>query len=105
MLAILGATRAFVALSQREGWPVESPTDCTAVLDGMLASIINPDKYDPPEYSSIQFTVTGPIQEIAISNGWHDVYLRLAEEYDKLEKKLKLFQPGKLDGKRQNLKG
>ena len=42
-----------------------------------------------PEYWSILFAPTGPIQEIAISNGWHDPYMKLAEEFDKLAHLLK----------------
>ena len=92
LLAVLGATRAFVTMSTREGWPDEKPDECTEVLDKMMAHIINPEKNQNPEYCSIQFLPTGPIQEIAISNGWHDQYMDLSTQYDKLEKKLKLFK-------------
>jgi hypothetical protein len=95
MLAILGATRALVAQSPHEGWPDEAPPECVAVLDGMMASLINPKKYSPPDYACIQFAPTGPIQEIAMSNGWHDAYMTLSTEYDRLEKKLGLFPAGK----------
>ena len=91
MLAVLGATRALVAQSPHEGWPDESPNECTAVLDQMMAHIITPEKASPPEFACIQFAPTGPIQEIAISNGWHDAYITLSNHYDRLEKKLKLF--------------
>ncbi len=91
MLAVLGATRALAAQSPHEGWPDELPTDCVAILDQMMAHIINPSQNNPPEYAGIQFAPTGPIQEIAISNGWHDAYMNLSTEYDRLEKKLKLF--------------
>lgn len=92
MLAILGATRALVAQSIKEGWSDESTSECVQVLDGMMASIIDPTKNCPPEFSCIQFAPTGPIQEIAMANGWHDTYMNLSAEYDRLEEELKLFQ-------------
>jgi hypothetical protein len=91
MLAVLGATRALVAQSLRAGWPDEQPVECAAVLDQMIAHIVNPDGCDVPKYATTQFAPTGPIQEIAISNGWHDVYMKLAAAYDALEDSKHLF--------------
>ena len=31
----------------------------------------------------MQFAPTGPLQEISISNGWSEMFLKLAEQYDK----------------------
>ena len=93
LAAILGATRAFVSQSTREGWPAESPVECSLVLDGMIATCISRGQTPPPEYSSIQFAPTGPIQEIAMVNGWHDEYMDLAEEYDRLASSLGYFEP------------
>ena len=92
MLAVLGATRAFVSMSSRDGWPDESPNECAEVLDKIMAHIIDPDKNPLPNAGSIQFAPTGPIQEIAISNGWDDEYMELSTQYDKLETKLKLYK-------------
>ena len=92
MISILGATRAFVSMSPRDGWPDESPSECSEVLDKMMAHVINPDKNPVPKYGSIQLLPTGPIQEISISNGWADEYLELSSQYDKLAKKLNLFK-------------
>jgi len=94
MLAVLGATRALVAKSLHEGWPDEDPSECISVLDGMMASCINPKENNLPKNASIQFAPTGPIQEIAISNGWHDAYMNLSTEFDILEIKLRLFCSG-----------
>jgi len=91
MLAVLGATRALVVQSGYEGWPDRQPDKCGVVLDQMMAHIINPKKNVCPKYASIQFMPTGPIQEIAISNGWHDSYMELSTEYDALETELKMF--------------
>jgi hypothetical protein len=91
MLAVLGATRALVVQSEREGWPAEKSAECGVVLDQMMSHVINPKKNVCPKYASIQFAPTGPIQEIAISNGWHDSYMELSAEYDELKKVLNIF--------------
>ena len=93
MLAVLGATKALVVQSEHEGWPDEKPDECAMVLDQMMAHIINPAKNASPQYAGIQYAPTGPIQEIAISNGWHDSYMELSAEYDELEQQLKVFRP------------
>jgi len=94
MLAVLGATRALVAQSREDGWPDEEPGECTELLDKMIAHVITPDSGAPPQFSCIQFAPTGPIQEIAMSNGWHDAYIELASEFDRLEGELGLFPAG-----------
>lgn len=91
MLSVLGATRALVANSRREGWPDEAPDDCVVVLDQLMASIILPGEAAVPEFAAIYFLPTGPIQEIAISNGWHDAYMDLSSEYDDIEREFRLF--------------
>jgi hypothetical protein len=93
MLAVLGATRALVVQSELEGWTAES-AECGVVLDQMMSHIINPKKNVCPKYANIQFAPRGPIQEIAISNGWHDSYMELSTEYDELEKELNIFITG-----------
>lgn len=93
MLSVLGATRALIASSPRKGWPDEAPDECVEALDRMMASIIHPEEEAIPEFAEIFFSPTGPIQEIAISNGWHEAYMLLSREYDALEGKLNQFTP------------
>jgi hypothetical protein len=95
MLAVLGAARALVVQSKSDGWPDETPSECATVLDQMMAHAIDPEGNPCPPYAGIQFAPTGPIQEIAISNGWHDSYMELSEAYDGLVKELGLFEPKK----------
>jgi hypothetical protein len=91
MLTTLGATRAMVANSTHEGWSGESPDECTQVLDSMMAFLIDPDRNECPKLASIQFLPTGPLQEIAMANGWDEGYLALAERFDQLEAELSTF--------------
>jgi hypothetical protein len=37
----------------------------------------------------VEFAPTSTIQEIAMSNGWHDEYLKLSTKFDKEIEKLK----------------
>ena len=43
-----------------------------------------------PERTSISvlFAPTGPIQEVSVSSGWGDTFLRVAECYDRAERRL-----------------
>lgn len=91
MLATLGAARALLINSEKEGWPDESPSEAAATLDAMMAHLIAPDRVACPRFASIQFAPTGPLQEVAISNGWHDAYMALAEEFDHLQQELGVF--------------
>jgi len=91
MLATLGAVRALLIHSKREGWPLEDPSETAATLDAMMAHLIDPDRCACPEFSSVQFMPTGPVQEIAKANGWHDAYLTLSEEFDRVERDLGAF--------------
>lgn len=46
-------------------------------------------KQIPPRLNvSILFAPTGPLQEVSISSGWSDTYLKLAERFDKVEKQI-----------------
>jgi hypothetical protein len=91
MLAVLGATRALVAQSPRLGWEDVAPAECVAILDQMMAHLSKPAENAVPKYASILFAPTGPIQDIAISDGWHEAYMSLSEEYDRLDRELNLF--------------
>ena len=37
---------------------------------------------------SVLFAPTGPMQEVSISSGWSDIFLKVAELYDYAEKRL-----------------
>jgi len=44
-------------------------------------------KGEIPEASSVKtlFAPTGPLQEVSLSSGWGDVFIRLAGKYDEVE--------------------
>jgi hypothetical protein len=37
---------------------------------------------------SVLFTVTGPIQEVSLSSGWAETFLKVAERFDRAEQQL-----------------
>lgn len=43
-----------------------------------------------PERSSVSvlFAPTGPIQEVSVSSGWGEAFLKVAERYDRAEQRL-----------------
>ncbi len=85
LLAILSSTKDLLLDSKKDGWPDVSPAETILEIDELIAHISNPDENILPKDARLLCMVTGPLQEIAISNGWHDNYLSLAQKYDKLE--------------------
>jgi len=92
MILVLTAAMKLTASSKNHGWPDEDPLEAVDVLDRMIAHL--QDRLSPPPpYACIQFVPTGPLQEIAMANGWHDEYMALADQFDDLERRLKRFRP------------
>ena len=91
MMSLLKETLELVRNSPHEGWPDEQPAECADVLRNMIAFLEDPPTHACPEYGMIQFAPTGPIQEIAIANGWHDRYMELAEKFDRLQASRRFF--------------
>ncbi|MEH6631534.1 MAG: hypothetical protein V7776_11930 [Halopseudomonas aestusnigri] len=89
LITILATTKELLSRSTVQGWPDEDPIEITGLVNETISHVLKPEANPLPEYATILFIVTGPIQEIAISNGWHDAYLLLATEYDDLEYLLK----------------
>jgi hypothetical protein len=58
-----------------------------AEIEGILALV---EAGELPERSSVSvlFAPTGPIQEVSISSGWGEAFLKLAERYDRAEQRL-----------------
>ena len=85
LLSVLATTKELLLRSKNEGWPDENPNEAAQEIDKVISHIFEPKKNPLPQFALILYTPTGPIQEIAMSNGWHDAYLALSEEYDNLE--------------------
>jgi len=85
LLAILSTTKELLLRSPVDGWPDESPIEAAEDIDKMIAFLLEPDKTTLPRFATTFYAPTGPIQEIAMQNGWHNAYMALADEFDVLE--------------------
>jgi hypothetical protein len=58
-----------------------------AEIEGVLARI---EAGETPERSSVSvlFAPTGPIQEVSVSSGWGETFLKVAERYDRAEQRV-----------------
>ena len=88
LISVLATTNVFLLNSTEEGWSDEDPKETEVKVRGIIAHLF--DSSSPlPEYWNILFAPTGSIQEIAMSNGWHDTYMKLAADFDDLAYLLK----------------
>ncbi|WP_445362676.1 hypothetical protein ACJJIQ_18415 [Microbulbifer sp. ANSA003] len=53
-------------------------------LLNMVKSYALPEKVE----ASVLFAPTGPLQEVSLSSGWAEPFLKVAEKYDQVEKLL-----------------
>ena len=83
--SVLETTKELIHRSQHVGWPDEQPIDIANELEQVISALLDPKSVELPKFYRGLFAPTGPVQEIAISNEWHDAYLALSSEYDSLE--------------------
>jgi hypothetical protein len=81
MLLVLSTTKELLMRSTVNGWPDESPNEALDVINKMIDHLFDV-KLELPKYWDIQFSPTGPIQEIAMSNGWSNAYLTVSGMFD-----------------------
>jgi hypothetical protein len=83
LFPVLSSIKVLLELvSKNDGWSFESPEKTLEILNKAIAFYLDPELNDFPEKLSTQFGPTGPLQEISISNGWSEIYLKMAEQYD-----------------------
>ncbi|MCP4538604.1 MAG: hypothetical protein GY832_15835 [Chloroflexi bacterium] len=84
LFAVLSIVKVLLeTVSENEGWSFESPDESLEVINGAIAFFLKPSENKLDENISMQFAPTGPLQEISISNGWSELFLKLADEYDR----------------------
>lgn len=84
LIAILATTKFLLSRSDTEGWGFEEPREIEEQVNQILCFLLGDPNSHLPEHYKILFAPTGPVQEISIANGWSEVFLKLAEEYDEL---------------------
>jgi hypothetical protein len=86
LFAVLSSVKVLLEkLSQEDGFGLESSEESLKVINDAIAFFLEPKQNNFPETLSMYFAPTGPIQEISISNGWSEIYLKLSEQFDKYE--------------------
>jgi hypothetical protein len=83
LIAVLKDARALLAKPDNDySWSSwESEKDALEEIDGLISGLRNgpiPDLDDV----RVLFLPTGPIQEVSLSSGWGDEFLKLAERAD-----------------------
>ena len=68
--------------SRREG-----AEEATAEIKDLI-SLVKSDCLPERVNVSVLFAPTGPLQEVSLSSGWADPFLKLADKYDQVEKLL-----------------
>lgn len=77
----LVATIELTSRSQESDWSSTSPEMAVSELRSAVDRLFSRSETKASDINYL-FGPTGPLQEIAIANGWHDEYLVLAEEWD-----------------------
>ena len=85
LLSVLATTKELLLRSKNEGWADEKPDEMVLEINKIISHLIDPDHSNLPDIVKIVFGPTGPLQEIAMSNGWDDEYMALSAEFDDLE--------------------
>ncbi len=85
LMSVLATTKEYLARSELAGLPDEDPREAIEDLDELISHLLDPAANPAPEFYRVLFAPTGPIQEIAMANDWHDEYAALSAEYDGLE--------------------
>ncbi|WP_433222591.1 hypothetical protein ACQP00_23895 [Dactylosporangium sp. CS-047395] len=82
LLAVLADVRALLARPDNDfAWSSFADRDgALAELDALTARVRTTGEV--PSSLRILFAPTGPIQEVAISSGWGDAFLTLADRFD-----------------------
>ena len=87
---ILSTTKEFLVRSKEKGFTNESPENLIIIIDGMLNCLFD-EKLKIYEYWDCLYGPTGPLQETAIANGWHDAFIELATDFDVFGQVFKSF--------------
>lgn len=85
LISVLATTKELLIRSESSIWTNKSPPEAAQEIDKAISHLMNPEQNLCPMQVLILYAPTGSIQEIAISNGWHDAYMALAKEYDSLD--------------------
>ncbi|MFC9894300.1 hypothetical protein ACFVMC_11455 [Nocardia sp. NPDC127579] len=83
LLELLAETRRFMVLPGNDfAWSTWDDVDeALAEFDGLVREV---ERGGRPRMLRVLFLATGPLQELALSSGWGEEYLGLADRFDEL---------------------
>lgn len=86
LIHVLEAAIELVSLPDNDfcwsGW--EDEAAAKAELLGLIDTLKSGGLPDPIKVS-VLFAVTGPLQELSLSSGWADAFIKVADKYDQVE--------------------
>ncbi len=84
LFAVLASAKVLLeTVSRNDAWSIESANESLKVISQAIAFFFNPEVNAYPENISMQFAPSGTLQKISIANGWDQVFLKLAEQFNK----------------------
>ena len=83
---VLAEIRERIDRSEESDWTPFTPAEVSADLAAAISRLDEGAAIDV-RHLAMLFAPTGPIQEIAMSSGWADEYLKLSSEFDALAPK------------------
>ena len=90
LYAVLTVTKSLLEIESKEdslyGHTAE---DSLETINQAIKYYHDPNNNSYPEKIELEFLPTGPLQELSMTNGWDQVYLKLAESFDQTYKTLK----------------
>lgn len=86
LIHILEASIELIALEDNDfcwsGW--EGKEDATEELLGLI-NVLNSGALPEKLKVAVLFAPTGPLQELSLSSGWAQTFLKVADKYDEVE--------------------
>ncbi len=83
LLQVLRDTRALIARPENNfdwsSW--EDGAAALREIDALIECVCNGAEPDPLQLR-VLFAPTGPIQEVSLSSGWGEIFLKLAQRFD-----------------------
>jgi hypothetical protein len=84
LISVLATTNIFLLRSTEEGFEGQNPEQTALAIESLISHLLDPKEQPLPQVWRALYGATGPIQEIASPNGWHETYMTLAAEFDEL---------------------
>ena len=89
---MLKETNLYVRESKESGWDLIDPEEVQSELDQCIRLLSKRGKINFFDLA-VLYAPTGTLQELAMANGWHKQYMKLANRFDALERKIKERHP------------